>query len=79
MDQLLIAVFGVSAVWLSQDERQSHRRWAPIFGLIGQPAWFWAAYTGGQWGILALCFLYTASWAKGLRAHWFTQPRGKTL
>lgn len=23
-----------------------------------------------QWGILALCALYTWSWARGFRAHW---------
>lgn len=65
--QLGIAIFGVLAVWLSQDTRLQRRKWAPVFGLIGQPFWFYAAWTSQQWGIFALCFLYSASWARGLR------------
>jgi hypothetical protein len=37
--QLGIAIFGVLAVWLAQDENIARRRWAPVFGLIGQPFW----------------------------------------
>lgn len=65
--QLGIATFGLLAVWLSQDTRIQRRRWAPVFGLVGQPFWFYAAWTTEQWGIFALCFLYSASWARGLR------------
>lgn len=65
--QVGIAVFGVLAVWLAQEERVERRRWAPVFGLVGQPFWFWAAVAGEQWGVLVLCGLYTVSWARGLR------------
>lgn len=68
--QIMIAVFGVAAVWLSQDERDSRRRWACVFGLLGQPAWFYAAWSTQQWGIFALCFLYTLCWLRGLRQYW---------
>ncbi len=34
IEQLAIAVFGVTAVFLSQDGRASWRRWAPVFGLF---------------------------------------------
>ncbi len=64
--QLGIALFGVLAVWLAQDSRIERRRWAPIFGLAGQPFWFWAAWSSQQWGVFALCFLYSACWARGL-------------
>ena len=47
--------------------RIARRKWAPVFGLIGQPFWFYAAWTSQQWGIFALCFLYSLSWARGLR------------
>lgn len=67
----MIALFGVGAVWLSQDPRVERRRFAPILGLIGQPFWFYSAWAAEQWGIFVLCFLYTASWLRGLRAHWF--------
>lgn len=65
--QIGIAIFGVLAVWLSQESRIERRRWAPVFGLVGQPFWFWAAVSTEQWGIVALSVLYTISWARGLR------------
>lgn len=65
--QIGIAIFGVLAVWLAQDDNIRRRRWAPVFGLAGQPFWFWAAWESQQFGILALCGLYTISWARGLR------------
>jgi hypothetical protein len=68
--QIAIALFGVTAVFLSQDHRESCRRWACVFGLIGQPFWFYAAWSAEQWGIFALCFLYTYSWWRGFRLHW---------
>lgn len=65
--QLGIAIFGVLAVWLVQDDRIERRRWAPVFGLLGQPFWIWMAASSQQWGVLLLCALYTVSWARGLR------------
>lgn len=70
--QIGIALFGVTAVWLSQDERDSRRRWAPVFGLAGQPFWLIETIQHQQWGMVALCALYTLSWAKGLRGYWLT-------
>ena len=71
IEQLGIALFGVAAVFLSQDARESWRRWACIAGLLGQPFWFYATWKAGQWGILALCFVYAFSWARGLRTYWW--------
>lgn len=70
ISQAMIALLGVTAVWLSQSREPSDARWASVFGLAGQPFWFYAAYTTQQWGILVLCFLYTISWGKGLYTHW---------
>ena len=70
MEQIAIALTGATAVWLSQDQREAWRRWACIFGLIGQPFWFYSAYSAQQWGIFALCFLYTFSWARGFKNNW---------
>ena len=74
--QIFIALFGVTAVALSQSSLERRRRWAPVFGLIGQPFWFYAAWESQQWGIFVLCFLYTVSWAKGLHMHWIAKQRG---
>jgi hypothetical protein len=68
--QLMIAIFGVAAVNLSQSDRHEHQKWAGIFGLIGQPFWFYAAYTSQQWGIFFLSFLYTVAWGKGVYRFW---------
>jgi hypothetical protein len=70
LTQVGIAVFGVAAVWLSQDARPSWRKWSSTFGLAGQPFWIIETISAQQWGILALCALYTWSWARGFRTHW---------
>ena len=70
MEQIMIAFTGVIAVWLSQDKESSLRKYACIFGLIGQPFWFYSAYTAEQWGIFVLCFFYTYAWLKGFRINW---------
>jgi hypothetical protein len=73
MVQLFIAVTELIAIWLLQDKRESHRKFAPIFGLLGQPFWFYASYTADQWGAFILCFFFTAAWIKGLKDYWFTK------
>ena len=67
ISQLGIATFGVLAIFLANCIDIRWRRWAPVAGLIGQPFWVMAAVEAAQWGILALCVLYTLAWAKGFR------------
>lgn len=68
--QIFLALFGVTAIWLSQDNRPHIYRWASVLGLAGQPFWFYAAYTGEQWGIFVLSIFYTIAWAKGFYIFW---------
>jgi hypothetical protein len=70
ISQLALGILGVIAIYLSQDSRVSVRRFACLFGLAAQPFWFYATYVAEQWGIFALCALYTLSWLKGVRTHW---------
>jgi hypothetical protein len=35
---------------------------APVFGLLGQPAWFYSAIYTKQWGMFALTVAYAAMW-----------------
>jgi hypothetical protein len=71
--QSVIVVCGVAAIWLSQHGEDRVRRWACIFGLCAQPAWFYTTAVHEQWGIFAVSFLYTAAWLRGLRTYWFTK------
>ena len=70
IEQVGIALTGATAVWLSQDKRELWRKYACIFGLIGQPFWFYSAWQAQQWGIFILCVLYTFSWARGFKNNW---------
>ena len=72
MEQVGIALFGVAAIWLSQDTRESWRRYACVLGILGQPFWFYATYKAQQWGMFSLCFLYTYAWCRGFANNWLT-------
>lgn len=70
IEQLVIAACGIASVWLSQSRRFTARRWAAPIGLLAQPAWLWAAWQAGQWGIFVLSIVYTAAWIRGIHTHW---------
>lgn len=64
MLQFLIAVFGLATVYMSLvSSSLRHKRLAPVVGLLGQPFWLYATYTGGQWGMFVLCIAYTMLYA----------------
>jgi hypothetical protein len=72
IEQIAIALLGVTAIFLSQDHRTTWRKWACVFGLLGQPFWFVATIKAGQWGIVVLCCFYTLAWARGIKTNWLT-------
>jgi hypothetical protein len=74
IDQIGIALTGVTAIFLTQSKHERLRRYACLFGMAGQPFWIWSAVKAGQWGVLALTVLYTVAWAKGVWIHWL-KPR----
>lgn len=75
LEQIVIALTGTVAVYLSQCESVNFRKYSSVFGLIGQPFWFYSAYSADQWGIFILCFFYTLSWAKGFYLYWIKPMR----
>lgn len=79
LEQLAIACFGVAAVWLSQDSRESVRRWACVIGLLAQPWWFIATWKANQAGMFFLCFLYSAAWLRGVWQHWLAPQHPYSL
>lgn len=72
IDQIAIALCGATACWLSQDHRESARKYACLFGLIAQPFWYYASYKAEQWGIFLVCIPYSLAWLRGFNNHWVT-------
>lgn len=68
--QIWLAVFSVTAVALTQSKRSEVRRYACIFGLLSQPAWFFAMWQTEQYGTFATCFVYAGLWARGYINFW---------
>lgn len=68
--QIFIALFGLTAVYLTQQSNEHIKRYASIFGLLGQPFWIYATYTTGQWGMLFLTACYTYAWLVGFYNSW---------
>ena len=72
ISEIFIAVFGVTAIYFSQQRNMELRKYACIAGLIGQPFWFYTSYTAEVWGIFILCFAYTYAWLLGFKNYWLT-------
>jgi hypothetical protein len=70
IEQVAIAFTGVTAIFLTQSRSEKARKFACLFGLVGQPFWIYAAWAASQWGILLLTAFYTTAWAKGVWTHW---------
>ena len=79
MDQTVIAVTSVIAIWLTQQHREDWKKYACLLGLLGQPFWFYATYKAEQWGIFILCFFYTYTWWVGFRVHWYKKLKASLL
>jgi hypothetical protein len=69
--QIIIASTEVTAMLLLSSKKQSIRKYAAIFGLIGQPFWFYSSYQAGQFGAFFLCFVFSAIWLKNLYSDYF--------
>jgi hypothetical protein len=75
IEQVGIAVTGVTAIFLTQSKSGEARRYACLFGLAGQPFWIWSAWSASQWGVLLLTAFYTVAWTKGVWVHWFAMAK----
>ena len=69
-DQYILGLLGVTAILLAQETDEKCRKWAPIFGLLSQPFFFYTAWIHGQWGLFALSAFYTLAWLRGIKAYW---------
>jgi hypothetical protein len=77
LSQAVILFTGLTAVILSQSLNTRSRKWSPIFGMLGQPAWLWAAAHSHQWGMFLVSLLYCYGWGKGLWNHWIAPWRNQ--
>lgn len=78
-EQWGIALFGIAAIVLSQDPNPVRQRYACLFGLAGQPFWFYAAWHSQQWSIGFLTVLYTLAWSRGLWMQWLRPGKHSTV
>lgn len=74
IEQVFIACSSVTAMWLTQQHREDWKKYACLFGICGQPFWFYSSYTHEQWGIFVLSFFYTYGWMIGIQNNWI-KPR----
>lgn len=70
MLQLALAFFGLSALWMATGHNERARRWAPVVGLCGQPAWLVFALNAQAWGLFVLSLAYTAVYTRGAWLQW---------
>ena len=73
--EIFIAIFGVTAVYFSQQANEGLKKWASVFGLLSQPFWFYSMWTTEQYVILALCFVYAYAWGLGFYNYWVRPTR----
>lgn len=77
IDQIFIAITGICAVWFSQDKKSNVQKYACLFGLAGQPFWFYSSYQAAQWGIFILTIFYTFAWFKGFYQFWIKREKNQ--
>lgn len=66
LTQLVIAGTSIPAIWLVNQHSPDLRALAAVFGLLGQPFWFWTSFQNKQWGVFVSCFFFAGAWIYGL-------------
>ncbi len=78
ISQILLFISGAGSIWFIS-RKEEWKRWGYIIGLIGQPFWFYTAYTHNQWSIVILTVFYTYSWMQGIYFYWIKPKRDGIL
>jgi hypothetical protein len=78
IEQAFIAITELIAVGLLQAKTRQYKKWASIFGLLGQPFWFYTSYQQEQWGVFLVCFCFLALWIKSFANNWIKPEQGFT-
>ncbi|MBC7602785.1 MAG: hypothetical protein H7255_09020 [Ramlibacter sp.] len=67
---VLLAIFGLTSLWWSMGSNPRLRKWAPIVGLCGQPAWMYFAWQTQADGLYLLVLAYSAVYVRGAWVQW---------
>jgi hypothetical protein len=70
MNQLFIALFGLTSIYCAMGHNVKLRKYAPIIGLCGQPFWAYFAFQTQGWGLATLVAAYTLVYINGIRVQW---------
>lgn len=70
MNQLFIAVFGLTAICFAMGNDPALRMWAPFIGLAGQPFWCYFAWKTKAWGLAVLVAAYSGAYTWGIWVQW---------
>jgi hypothetical protein len=73
MIQILIALFGLTSIWLAMGHNPTGRKWAPVIGLAGQPFWLAFAIDSAAFGLLVLVAAYTVVYVHGIYVQWWQE------
>lgn len=76
LEQFMIAINGLIAIALTQlPVPKSWIKFAPVFGLIGQPFWLISTYQNQQFGIFTVCCCYLGLWSIGIYRSWLANDK----
>lgn len=64
--QMWILAFSMTGTCMVARTDRWHR-WGFVALMVGQPAWFFATWSAGQWGLFAMAFYYTWMHYQGIR------------
>ena len=71
----LLALFGLTALWMATGRSERARRWAPVVGMFGHLACLWFASGEPDLWLSALSLAYTVVYARAAWVQWrVTQP-----
>jgi len=70
MIQFLMAACGLTSIYCAMGDNPRLRKFAPIIGLAGQPAWAWFAWQSQAWGMGLLVAAYTLVYIRGIWVQW---------
>jgi hypothetical protein len=66
-----VAIMFFSCLSISFFSSKRHGKWGFVSGIIGQPFWFYATWTGEQWGMFVVSLYFMAMHLKGFYYHFW--------